>query len=219
MALSRVLTRRVTPGSEVKERLLPQETLWGSFDLTDNWMVEAYYVWNWRPSIFISPGTLFSPFDYIGPGFNPDLSLPGVEYRGHDFADRGGQWGLATRFVIESMNSAELGLYWVRSHAFIPHLQADFDPTGVGPLSPVSNLQLGPVSYRSVFPEDQNTYSVLLPVGRYYAYAWAPGYNLEGAYTNSNSNGLMITFSVESGLTTPFINLCDWSPTPHGRGQ
>ena len=153
---------RVTPGSEVKERLLPQETLWGSFDLTDNWMVEAYYVWNWRPSIFISPGTLFSPFDYIGPGFNPDLSLPGVEYRGHDFADRGGQWGLATRFVIESMNSAELGLYWVRSHAFIPHLQADFDPTGVGPLSPVSNLQLGPVSYRSVFPEDQNTYAISL---------------------------------------------------------
>ncbi len=68
-------------------------------------------------------------------------------------------------------------------------------------------------------PEDQNIYSVLLPVGRYYAYAWAPGYNLEGAYTNSNSNGLMISFLVESGLTTPFINLCDWSPNPHGRGQ
>ena len=68
-------------------------------------------------------------------------------------------------------------------------------------------------------PENQNIYSVLLPIGRYYAYAWAPGYNLEGAYTNSNSNGLMISFLVESGMTTPFINLCDWSPTPHGRGQ
>ncbi|MBK6961321.1 MAG: DUF1302 family protein [Gammaproteobacteria bacterium] len=99
---------RVTPGSEVRRFAAPGNVV-GSFDLTDNWMVEAYYVWNWRPSIFISPGTLFSPFDYIGPGFNPDLSLPGVEYRGHDFADRGGQWGLATRFVIESMNSAELG--------------------------------------------------------------------------------------------------------------
>jgi Ig-like domain from next to BRCA1 gene len=66
-------------------------------------------------------------------------------------------------------------------------------------------------------PEDENVYSVLLPNGRYYAYAWAPGYNLEGAYTNSD--GLMKTFSVEGGLTTPFINLCDWSPNPHGRGQ
>ena len=68
-------------------------------------------------------------------------------------------------------------------------------------------------------PENQNVYTVLLPIGKYYAYAWAPVYNLEGAYTNSNSNGLMISFSVESGMTTPFINLCDWSPNPHGRGQ
>jgi hypothetical protein len=67
------------------------------------------------------------------------------------------------------------------------------------------------------FPENENVYSVLLPAGRYYAYAWAPNYNLEGAYTDSN--GLMKTFFVEGGLTTPFINLCDWSPNPHGRGQ
>ena len=66
-------------------------------------------------------------------------------------------------------------------------------------------------------PENENVYTVLLPTGRYYVYAWAPNYNLEGAYTDSN--GLMKTFLVEGGLTTPFINLCDWSPNPHGRGQ
>jgi hypothetical protein len=66
-------------------------------------------------------------------------------------------------------------------------------------------------------PEDENVYSVLLPTGRYYAYAWAPGYNLEGAYTYSN--GLMKALLVEAGMTTPFINLCDWSPNPHARGQ
>jgi len=65
-------------------------------------------------------------------------------------------------------------------------------------------------------PEKENIYSVLLPAGRYYAYAWAPNYNLEGAYT---ANGLMKTFLVEGGLTTPFINLCDWTPSPHARGQ
>jgi hypothetical protein len=151
------LNGRVTPGAEVKERLLPQEMLWGSFDLTDNWMVEAYYVWNWRPTIFISPGTLFSPFDFLGPGFNPDLSIAGVEYRGHDFPDRGGQWGLATRFVIESMNSAELGFYWVRSHAFLPSLQANYDASG-----PVAFPVIGGVTYQSVFAEDQDTYAVSL---------------------------------------------------------
>jgi len=66
-------------------------------------------------------------------------------------------------------------------------------------------------------PEAQNFYSVLLPSGKYYAYAWAPGYNLEGAYTDSS--GLMKTFVVSGGQTTANINLCDWSPYPHGRGQ
>ena len=66
-------------------------------------------------------------------------------------------------------------------------------------------------------PENQNFYSVLLPNGTYYAYAWAPGYNLEGAHTDSS--GLMKTFVVSGGQTTANINLCDWSPNPHGRGQ
>ena len=145
---------RVTPGVEVKERLLPQEMVWASYDLTDTWNVEGYYVWNWRPSIFIGVGTLFSPFDFLGPGFNPDLNVPGLEYRGHDYADRGGQWGLATRFVIESWNSAELGLFWVRSHGFIPYLQANFDPTS--PMGPTG------LTYQSVYAEDQDTYAISL---------------------------------------------------------
>jgi hypothetical protein len=66
-------------------------------------------------------------------------------------------------------------------------------------------------------PEDQNFFNVLLPNGRYYAYAWAPGYNLEGAYTDAN--GLMKSFLVSGGQTTADINLCDWRPSGHGRGQ
>ena len=65
-------------------------------------------------------------------------------------------------------------------------------------------------------PEDQNFFSVLLPNGKYYAYAWAPGYNLEGAYTDSSD--LMKIFVVSGGQTTTGINLCSWSPYPHGRG-
>jgi len=66
-------------------------------------------------------------------------------------------------------------------------------------------------------PENQNVYSVVLPSGTYYAYAWAPVYNLEGAYVDTNQ--LMKTFVVVSGQTTADINLCNWSPYPHGRGQ
>ncbi|HRK89890.1 MAG TPA: NBR1-Ig-like domain-containing protein [Anaerolineales bacterium] len=71
--------------------------------------------------------------------------------------------------------------------------------------------------FQFAIAERQYIYEVLLPAGRYYAYAWAPGYNLEGAYTHEN--GLMKSFFVEGGLTTPFINLCDWSPYPHAKGE
>ncbi|RPI92570.1 MAG: hypothetical protein EHM40_12575 [Chloroflexi bacterium] len=66
-------------------------------------------------------------------------------------------------------------------------------------------------------PENQNFYSALLPSGTYYAFAWAHNYNLEGAYVDSS--GLMKTFVITGGQTTADINLCDWSPYPHGRGQ
>lgn len=66
-------------------------------------------------------------------------------------------------------------------------------------------------------PEGENTFNVLLPNGRYYVYATAPAFHLEGAYTDSS--GLMKTFLVSGGQTTANINLCDWSPYPHGRGE
>jgi Ig-like domain-containing protein len=65
-------------------------------------------------------------------------------------------------------------------------------------------------------PEKTPNYSGLLPNGTYYAYAWAPGYNLQGAYVNSNLT--MKTFVVRGGQTTVDINLTDWSPYPHNRG-
>jgi hypothetical protein len=65
-------------------------------------------------------------------------------------------------------------------------------------------------------PENTPTYSGLLPNGTYYAYAWAPGYNLQGAYVNANLT--MKMFVVKGGQTTVDINLTDWSPYPHSRG-
>ena len=66
-------------------------------------------------------------------------------------------------------------------------------------------------------PERSFTYSVLLPNGSYYAYAWAPNYNLQGAYVNDSLT--MKPFVVRGGQNTSAINLTDWSPYPHSRGQ
>jgi len=61
------------------------------------------------------------------------------------------------------------------------------------------------------------TYSVLLPNGTYYAYAWAPGFNLEGAYVNNDST--LRSFVVRGGETVSGIRICNWSPDHHSRAQ
>ena len=66
-------------------------------------------------------------------------------------------------------------------------------------------------------PQDTPVYRFSLPTGMYYAYAWAPGYNLEGAYVDSSF--LMKSFVVNNGQLTSGINLCDWSPVSHARGD
>ncbi|HEY3313019.1 MAG TPA: NBR1-Ig-like domain-containing protein [Anaerolineales bacterium] len=66
-------------------------------------------------------------------------------------------------------------------------------------------------------PENHMNFSFLLPNGKYYARAWAPNYNLEGAYVNPDLT--MKSFIVSGGQTTSGIGICDWGVTPHSRGQ
>lgn len=66
-------------------------------------------------------------------------------------------------------------------------------------------------------PERNPTYKVLLPNGTYYAYAWAPNYNLQGAYVYDNLT--MKPIVVKVGQATSGINLTDWSPYSHSRAQ
>jgi hypothetical protein len=64
-------------------------------------------------------------------------------------------------------------------------------------------------------PENHMNYSVLLPIGSYYVYAWAPNYNLEGAYVSDD--GKLKAFVVHGGQTTSGIRITDWRPERHSR--
>lgn len=150
------LGKTTTPGTEVKETLMPQELVYASIGLTENMALEAYYVWNWRNSIFFPVGTLFNPGDNLGQGYNPDL-LPGLAYAGRDEPD-GGQWGVALHTIIDSWNGADLGMYWVRSHAFSPYI--GYDPAARHtPYGPADTQRGG---YKWIYAEDQDTYAVSL---------------------------------------------------------
>lgn len=155
------LNKATTPGTEVKETLLPQETIFFNLGINDNVSLEAYYTWNWRNSTFIGVGTYFSPFDFLGTGYNPDLFVRGIEFSGESEPDSGGQWGVNMHFVIESLNYSDLGIYWVRSHAFNPYigLNPDYVPR-VDPARGDGGMTLA--GYQWIYEEDQDTYAISL---------------------------------------------------------
>lgn len=93
------------------------------------------------------------------------------------------------------------------------HYPSEFNPALI---LYFENAVTGEVTQFSIL-ENNPTYKVLLPNGTYYAYAWAPGFNLQGAYVNENLT--MKPFVVKGGKLTSGINLTDWSPYPHSRGE
>ncbi len=151
------LAKVTTPGTEIKETLMPQESIYAQFGLTENIGIEAYYVWNWRESVFIPTGTFFSPFDLLGAGYNPDIALS-VPYKGGSASDEpdGGQWGLSMSTYMDSWNGTDLSFYWVRSHAFTPFLSIDNNYRVPDPV--LGGFTLG--GYEKVFAQDQDTYGI-----------------------------------------------------------
>jgi hypothetical protein len=71
--------------------------------------------------------------------------------------------------------------------------------------------------FQFAVPENHMEFNVPLPEGTYFAYAWAPGYNLEGAYVNSD--GYLKPFVVRGGRTRADVDICDWGPEHHTRAQ
>lgn len=79
--------------------------------------------------------------------------------------------------------------------------------------------------------ENQEFYSLELPPGQYYAYAWVERYQVGGLYSRAVTCGLLETctdhnpqsFEVEAGQVLMSVDLCDWVfsreqlPTPPGQ--
>jgi len=154
------LSKATTPGTDVKETLIPQESVYLNFGFTDEISLEAYYTWNWRNSTFIGAGTYFSPFDFLGKGYNPDLFVRGIEKAGEEEPESGGQYGINMHFIIPSWNYADLGIYYVRSHAFNPRLGLNEDYV-VHPdaARPGADTLAG---YQWIYAEDQDTFAISL---------------------------------------------------------
>jgi hypothetical protein len=204
--------------------LVPGETF------TKIWRLKNRGTCAWTPEyklVFTSGAQLSGPTvvslpGYVAPGQTVDVSvtLTAPDTNGHYT----GYWMLRnpTGSLFGAGPQANTAFYVdIKTREILPHgtvtgnfyYPSEFNPPLI---LYFENVGTGEIIQFSI-PENNMSFSVLLPNGRYYAYAWAPNYNLEGAYINPDLT--MKTLVVKGGQITSGINISDWSVYPHGRGQ
>ncbi len=122
------------PGSELKEGLIPEGMIWGSFGLTENLSLEGLYLYDWSETEVDPPGTYFSTNDYVGDGGEFVMLGDGLVPEGRapfaipraDTRNPGdsGQYGVAARLFVPSLNDTEFGFYYLNYHSRTPFVSA-----------------------------------------------------------------------------------------------
>lgn len=130
------------PGVEVKEVLLPVNMAYGSFGLTDNVTLEAFYQLEWEKTRPDACGTFFSTVDIIADGCGPVILGGGIDERTildnynnnvgtqpiteritpDDEPSDDGQFGIALRWYSEALGDTEFGLYHMNIHSRLPYI-------------------------------------------------------------------------------------------------
>lgn len=123
-----------TPGSEIKEALLPEASVFLSLGLPNDLSVEGFYTFAYERTKLDACGTFFSTSDaaceggaYVLSGVSaaglddPDLAPIYIQRISDDEAKDQGQFGLAMRYYADWVNQGtEFGLYFVNYHSKLP---------------------------------------------------------------------------------------------------
>jgi len=168
------VSRLRVAGAELKEAFLPINSIWASFNLTDNLALEAMYLLEWSETEVEPSGTYFSNNDFGLTGgefvmlnfglvdepanFNACRTPPVLDPRcGAAFPradDRKardlGQFGLALRYYASELGETEFGFYYLRYHSRLPFVSG----TSITTSSPTSGR------YFIEYPEDINLYGL-----------------------------------------------------------
>lgn len=156
------------PGSEIKEALLPVGLLYGNIGLSYDLSVEAFYQYEWKRTIVDECGTYWNSADPYGGGCNyltasnssSDLNQTQIGFTlprvGDQEASDSGQWGIAARYFVESLNATEFGLYYLNYHSRTPIFSANNATENFG--SPF--IFGADPNYFFEFPEDIELYGL-----------------------------------------------------------
>ncbi|MBL9202669.1 MAG: DUF1302 domain-containing protein [Opitutaceae bacterium] len=129
------LSKLRTPGAELKEALLPVNMIKASLGVAPNVTVEPFMLLEFRRNELEPAGSYFSTNDFATRGgSNVWLGFGSIADQGSAIGaisrekdrDAGnfGQYGLATRFLVERLNNTEFGLYYARYHSRSPVISA-----------------------------------------------------------------------------------------------
>ena len=134
-----------TPGSELKEALLPTSMLWSSFQITDKLSIEGVWMTSWEKTEIDPRGSFFSTSDIVSD--DGDRAITGFGRREDDnhasqpptngvasvVVPREGtrnaddpeqQFGIALRYFSEALASTEFGLFYLNYHSRTPLISA-----------------------------------------------------------------------------------------------
>ncbi|EJM22901.1 Protein of unknown function (DUF1302) [Pseudomonas sp. GM21] len=154
-----VVKAQSVPNTQFKEITRPVNQLSGTFQLTDDVSLGAFYQLEWEETRLPGAGSYFSTSDIIGEGnerlivgapfpafLGGNASSPAAFFHGNDKeAKSSGQGGLQLKFSAETV---EYGLYAIQYHDKTPKLY-------LKPSTSVPNFSTGQIGeYYWVYPED-----------------------------------------------------------------
>jgi hypothetical protein len=213
----------------VKDVSIPDGTLLSPGEVfTKTWRLKNVGTCSWTPDYDVvfyggaqMSGTTMQVPGYVAPGQYVDVSVTftAPSAAGH----YEGFWLLRNQYggLFGTGTNADETFYVDIYVKDIPHGEVTGNISYPSEFNPPLTLYFEEKGTNDVIQfsiaQDTPVYKVSLPAGVYYAYAWAPGYNLEGAYVDSSF--LMKSFVVNNGQLTASINIGDWSPVSHGRGD
>jgi len=137
--------RIVLPSASLKEALLPTNMVSLQVGLSDSFSMESFYGLEWKANQLMPTGAFLNNTDVLGKGSRgaiadlrselaseeiPASFVPGVngedgivaasrygeEHKAHD----SGQFGVALRYISESLNNTEFSLYYLNYHSKVP---------------------------------------------------------------------------------------------------
>lgn len=123
-----------TPGSELKEALLPINMISGSLSINEDISLEAFYLLSWERTRVDPPGSYFSTNDFVAKGGTKvflgfgnvaDTSSFGAIPRGTDKEPGGsGQYGVNMKWLAKGLGDTEFGFYYMNYHSRLPVISA-----------------------------------------------------------------------------------------------